>query len=275
MTPDDAREHEMNNPPPRSMDRDTAERLLDGDPVALSRAGRLAVPLRAARGPIRPDELAGEQAALAAFVAAADLTRRPAPRREPMLKIFLTKLLTAKAASVIAATGLGGVALAGGTGVLPNPLVDPATPPATHAPAAPGSDRPQPTTATGPTGAAGSPASSLAGLCEAYAAGAADNPGKALENPAFTELVEAAGGADKVQDYCADALSDESRRRPSIAPPATGRPSDRPTPAPGGGAPTSRPDTPATKRPSGVPNGTVPAPPSGNVPAATPSTPGR
>ncbi|PZF86176.1 hypothetical protein C1I93_28045 [Micromonospora endophytica] len=207
------------------MDRDTAERLLDGDPVALSRAGRLAVPLRAARGPIRPDELAGEQAALAAFVAAADLTRRPAPRREPMLKIFLTKLLTAKAASVIAATGLGGVA--------------------------------------------------LAGLCEAYAAGAADNPGKALENPAFTELVEAAGGADKVQDYCADALSDESRRRPSIAPPATGRPSDRPTPAPGGGAPTSRPDTPATKRPSGVPNGTVPAPPSGNVPAATPSTPGR
>ncbi|AEB43104.1 MULTISPECIES: hypothetical protein [Micromonospora] len=61
--------------PTRQIDRDTADLLLDGDPVALSRVGRLAATLRALRGPARPGELAGEPAAVAAFLAR--LARRP------------------------------------------------------------------------------------------------------------------------------------------------------------------------------------------------------
>ncbi|MFF0722766.1 hypothetical protein [Micromonospora sp. NPDC003816] len=64
----------MSHAPPRRRDRHLVDRLLDGDPVALRRAGRIAAPLRAARAPARRDELAGEQAAVAAFRAAA---RRP------------------------------------------------------------------------------------------------------------------------------------------------------------------------------------------------------
>ncbi|MEV6690336.1 hypothetical protein AB0M35_02500 [Micromonospora sp. NPDC051196] len=61
--------------PTRRIDRDTADLLLDGDPVALNRAGRLAAMLRALCGPARPHELAGEPAAVAAFLAR--LVRRP------------------------------------------------------------------------------------------------------------------------------------------------------------------------------------------------------
>ncbi|MGW0506998.1 hypothetical protein [Micromonospora sp. NPDC003241] len=67
----------MSPAPPRRRDRHVVDRLLDGDPVALRRAGRLAAPLRAARAPARRDELAGEQAAVAAFRAA--VRRPPAP----------------------------------------------------------------------------------------------------------------------------------------------------------------------------------------------------
>ncbi|MBQ1051245.1 hypothetical protein KBX50_22570 [Micromonospora sp. C51] len=256
------------------MDRETAERLLDADPVALSQAGPLAAPLRAARGPARHDEMAGEHLAVAAFRAAADLAPEPRPRRESMLKITLGKLLTVKAAAVVAATGLGGVALAAGTGTLPNPLVGPTTRPATHAPAAPTATPSHPAGPADRAGANDGPSPSLVGLCRAYAAGAATNPGKAAENPAFAELVEAAGGAGQVDEYCADAVSEE-RARPTGAPSGAGRPTTRPTPDTRGGTPTSRPDTPATKRPGGAPTVTVPGAPTGSVPAATPRTPGR
>ncbi|MCZ7420725.1 MULTISPECIES: hypothetical protein [unclassified Micromonospora] len=255
------------------MDRKTADRLLDADPVALSQAGPLAAPLRAARGPARPDEMAGEHLAVAAFRAAADLAPESRPRRESMLRSTLAKLLTVKAATVVAATGLGGVALAAGTGALPDPVVDPTTRPATHAPAAPTAT---PSLPAGPADRAGvgdSPSPSLTGLCQAYAAGAA-NPGKASENPAFAELVEAAGGAGQVDEYCADAAS-KDRARPTGAPGGAGRPTTRPTPNPRGTTRTSRPDAAITKRPGGVPTVTVPGLPAGSVPAATPRTPGR
>ncbi|MEU6020546.1 hypothetical protein [Micromonospora sp. NPDC047134] len=72
----DERRHEMSIPT-RRLDRDTADLLLDGDPNALNRAGRLAALLRALCGPARPHELEGEPAAVAAFLAR--LTRRRPP----------------------------------------------------------------------------------------------------------------------------------------------------------------------------------------------------
>ncbi len=265
----------MSNSPPRRIDRETANRLLDGDPDALSRAGRLAAPLRAARGQAHRLELAGEQAALAAFRAAADLASERRPPRKSMLKIALAKLLTVKAAAVAAATGLGGVALAAGTGVLPNPLFGPpATPPATHAPAThapatpvpatpapatPGTTPSHPDGRSGPADAAGSPSPSLVGLCQAYTAGAATNAGQALKNPAFAELVDAAGGADNVEEYCAAATQDtpDAPGRPTVNPTGHGRPTAGPAPTKRGGAPSS-PDTPATKRPGEAPTANIP-----------------
>jgi hypothetical protein len=264
MNRHNARGHEMSTQPPRRINQDTAEQLLAGDPAALHRVGGLAVPLRAARGPVHPDELAGEQAALAAFQAAADLTPVPQPRRLSMLKIALAKLLTVKAAAIIAASGVGGVALAASTGVLPNPLVDtPASPPATHALATPTTTPSHP---GAPGAAAGSPSPSLLGLCQAHAAGAAANPGKALDNPAFTVLITAAGGADHVEEYCDTmaAAASASATHPGNAPTGGGRPTAVPTPTAAGGAPGSRPDMPAAERPAGNPTA---------IPSGAPTTP--
>ncbi|WP_147376269.1 hypothetical protein [Micromonospora radicis] len=135
----------MRTPPPPRIDRETADRLLDGDPVALDRAGRLAGPLRALRSPAQPEEIAGEPAAMTAFRATAGIGAEARTGGRPRLGAALARLLTVKAAAVVAATGLGGVALAAGTGALSNPLVGtPDTPPATHAPGSPSPVRPAP-----------------------------------------------------------------------------------------------------------------------------------
>jgi hypothetical protein len=189
-----------------------------------------------------------------------------------MLKIALAKLLTVKAAAatttIIAATGVGGVALAASTGVLPNPLVDtPATPSATHAPATPGSPTATTPHPAGAGDASASPSPSLLGLCQAYTAGAAANPGKALDNPAFTVLINAAGGADHVTEYCdtltAAASAGAIPSRPGADPAGAGRPTAAPA-SKAGGAPTGRPDTPATKQPAGTATA---------VPGGPPATP--
>jgi hypothetical protein len=50
----------------------------------------------------------------------------------------------------------------------------------------------------------------MVGLCTAYQAAVADNPGTALDNPAFTALIAAAGGKDNVAAYCATVLARSS-----------------------------------------------------------------
>jgi len=69
-----------------------------------------------------------------------------------------------------------------------------------------------------PSGAVLSP--SLHGLCTAYLAGVANSHGKALQNPAFTVLINAAGGADGVSGYCATLLSSSAAHpgKPSTHP---------------------------------------------------------
>lgn len=233
---------------PQRIDQDTAERLLGGLPATLQEAGPLAVPLAAARAPAMAQELAGEQTALAAFQAAAHLDDPvPQPRRPSMLKTTLAKLLTVKAAAV-AALGVGGVALAASTGVVPTPLGStPTTPPASHAPAAP-TTTPSHPAAGGSSHAAPSP--SLRGLCKAYAKVAA-NPGKTLSNPAFTALINAAGGAKHVNAYCAT-LTPNSAASSHPGADRTGHPTRVPH-APAADAPTSHPDSPAKPHPADAP----------------------
>ncbi|HEX6360824.1 hypothetical protein [Actinophytocola sp.] len=173
-----------------------------------------------------------------------------------MFKSFLAKGLTVKAAIILAATGTTGVALAAGSGALSVPWGEsPATPPANSraaTPSAPPSVTPtgRPSDVGKPADA-GTPSPSMAGLCQAYESQVRENPGKALESAAFTALVDAAGGADKVPQYC-DTLPDEH---------PTGKPSDLPTPTTYGSEPASRPappshpETPGSSVRAAVPSG--------------------
>lgn len=142
-----------------------------------------------------------------------------------MVKSVLVKLLTVKAAAAaIAVTAVGGgLAYAAGSGALPGLGTDNApSQAAAHATRGPGA---------APGSAAPSP--SMVGLCRAYTAAVADSPGKALENPAFAALITAAGGSDKVGDYCTGVLADQPGAPTAI-------PGMRPTSVPGN-APATRP----------------------------------
>jgi hypothetical protein len=134
----------------------------------------------------------------------------------------ILKLTTAKAVLVATCTvtAAGGVAVAAGTGVLPNPAAAGGARPAAHtsAKSAHQSDHGKDDKANkaektdkdkkrdgGPAGAQGSPSPSLVGLCHAVRSGNKTEHGKALQSPAFRHLITTAGGMDKVDAFC-DAL---------------------------------------------------------------------
>lgn len=127
----------------RRIDRDTAEQLLGGavggpsagqdasltGPDASTGRTGVAHVLAAAAAPAVADELAGEEAALAAFREArlAPVPAVPAPsapvRRRSMATAALARAFSTKAVAVVlGATALGGVAVAAGTGNLPSAL---------------------------------------------------------------------------------------------------------------------------------------------------------
>ncbi|MFR9778687.1 hypothetical protein ACL02O_21900 [Micromonospora sp. MS34] len=150
-----------------------------------------------------------------------------------MSQFALAKLLTLKAGTaVLAVTATGGVALAAATGTLPNPLTESSAKPSMAATGTPSDAADH---GKGPAGAKGEPSPNLVGLCRAFQAGAGDNPGKALENPAFRVLINTAGDAEKVAAYCDTLLANEKGKpsqaaRPTATPShPTGKPSARPT----------------------------------------------
>lgn len=239
----------MNAQRPRRMDPDTAERLLSGANVDPRDAPEALVRLLTATcAAPHPAELVGEQAAMAAF-RAAQFDRTHEHRSRSMTETILAKLLSLKVAAAVAVTvaATGGMALAATNGVLPNPLRDATgAKPSTHTTGGPSAD------ATGRPAnphPQGSPSPSLVGLCRAYQAGVDDNPGKALENPAFAVLITAAGGREKVDAFCERTVEAESdrRRTPGNAP--TGRPGGTPTTRPAG-RPTDRPTSQTVAKPT-------------------------
>jgi hypothetical protein len=245
---------------PPVADQDTLERLLDDrlDPGSAPPDYRgLARLLTAAAAPAAPDELAGEQLAMATF-AAMSQPHPPAlsPRRTAVPgKVFTMK---AAAAALVAVLSLGGVAAAA-SGLLP----DQASPVADQAPATTAADAAahglgQAAAANmGGTAQAGAPdgqggesavgpdasGAARAGLCRAWQAGQDADHGRRMDAVAFQALVEAAGGADEVAGYCQDAAAGSSAGAhgqgqaspPSVlAPPTTvAPPSSGPPPDPG------------------------------------------
>ncbi|RZU76411.1 hypothetical protein EV384_5066 [Micromonospora kangleipakensis] len=227
-------------------DRAESERLLDAARDARPPAAD-ADPLRhllaAAAAPANPGELSGEEQALAAF-RAARAAPAPAPARAPGRRRLRAGAVAWVAG--LAATATAGVAFAavsldapeeptpppapttpGGGDSSPSPTrgadptgSDPGAPGATAPSGAPG------TTGTGPGRSAGT--AKLTGLCRAYLARSTEQRAQALETPAFADLVTAAGGAERVEDYCLRLVPEASPT--SSSSPRAAR-STRPTPA--------------------------------------------
>jgi hypothetical protein len=166
-----------------------------------------------------------------------------------MLKTTLAKLLTVKvAAAAMAVTAAGGgLALAATNGALPSGADNTHSQASAHVTARP-SAAAHANAAAGADADHGSaaPSPSLVGLCRAYAAGVQDNPGKALDNPAFGALITAADGKDNVSDYCTDLLKDKPATGASAKADhePTARPTTHATPSHPTGPEPSRSDNP-------------------------------
>lgn len=254
----------------RRIDRRTAEQVLRGVPVDATDAvtGLLA----AAAAPPRDGEQPGEQAAVTAFLEAAQHAPAARSRSSPRGESTGTKLRTAKVAAAVAAVfAVGGVAAAAATGVLPLPAGGSPPAPSASGHAHPGAGSPAaPTTTREETSAVHQPAPSpsLVGLCRAYDAGGKTERGKALASPAFTALVTAAGGEAGVDGYCGVLLENEARGHATDSPSGPGRPDngkDHPS-----GPPTTHPGGPSTTRPGGL-SATQPAGPPATRPGGPPA----
>ncbi|GAA2574407.1 hypothetical protein SMC26_36465 [Actinomadura fulvescens] len=207
------------------LDQDAAERLLRGERVDPgSPAGPLAHVLAAASTSGRQSELIGEDAAVAAFLAA-----DPAPKRTRGLP--LARLLTAKIAALSLATAAGGVALAAGTGALPmGPLgKGPTTTlspvkPVTKSPSA----EPYGQNETSPPRTSGAHGGPLSQLCRSYSSGNAAHRAETLRSSAYSPLVSAAGGKHRVTGYCSELLKKSQDKQKTEIPKKAKPPKQRP-----------------------------------------------
>ena len=222
----------------RRIDRETAERMLSGQPVDGRGADPLANLLASLAHAPRPAEYAGEESVVYAF-REARLGPASTPRGRTMRRTALARLLTVKMAALIGILTAGGYALAAGAGIAPNPLDEKpgAAPTTMHT-----TGRPAPRPASSHPGSPANPSPSMVGLCRAYQNLAEKDRGKALESPAFTALVTTAGGRDKVDEYCAGVLASAAPNEPAHP---TGPPSAHPT------EPPEHPTGPASAHPTG------------------------
>lgn len=245
------------------MDRDIAARLVDG-----REAGPVAVLLRAAAAPAHAEELAGENAAVAAFRSAA---LAPAPARPSAFRRTLTKALVVKGVLALAIAGSTGVVLAASEGALPVPWSDrpdhapgngtTVTTTTTPKPGNPAPNAPESGVDDGKRYAA-TPDPSIAGLCDAYTSGGDKN----LDNPAFGALADAAGGPDRIPEYCETVEAtetsmpgesgepgDDDQGETPENPTPTGHPS-RPSDDKADGSKTNRPSKTSRTNPTSSPN---------------------
>ncbi|NRN63486.1 hypothetical protein GC106_6870 [Kibdelosporangium sp. 4NS15] len=248
----------------RRVDRHTAgQQGLDGVPDRAR--GALGELLADASAPARPGELAGEEAAVAAF-RTARLAETGRPRRSSMHG--LTKLATVKvAAAAIGAMAVGGVAFAAATGNLPSQggSTGPATTSTTTGPAVTGvptgpaatgysttdhsttgatmstaarSEQPaqgestvNPKPGNGTSDHGATPAPSLRELCELSGSGPVGEQGKRLDSPVFGDLVSAAGGKDNVPAYCGNLFGEPGKSAEQQLPVQPQLPTGQPKPA--------------------------------------------
>jgi len=190
---------------------------------------RLAALIAAVKVPARPGELAGEEAAMAAFRTHA--ARPPVPRQS--LKGTLARLLTIKVGAFCAAiVSVGGVAVAASTGTLPGGLGDFVRHPAAAGsqPGAPGPGAAQRTTTPRPTAAP-----SVVARCKDYLTWDPERRRKAVGGPDVRDIEDGAHSRDPnaVAHYCGQVqapVPPSTHRSPGTAPPIG--PPHRETPPP-------------------------------------------
>jgi hypothetical protein len=169
---------------------------------------RAAIILEAIAAPPSSEELADEAAAVATLAAVV----RSSPNRSRRRPTVLTKLLSAKIAAAAAAAALSvtGVAAAA-TGSLPDPAQRVAHQMlgAAGVPAPDDESNDTQGSAKGDHQATGPDLSGPArdGLCRAWQAGQGGDHGRRNDSTAFKALAAAAGGSDKIADYCKDSLA--------------------------------------------------------------------
>jgi hypothetical protein len=235
------------------IDLSEADRLAAGGAPGPEHPGLGAV-LRAVTAAPSRREMAGEQAAVAGFVAA----RRPAvpvatSKGGRRLRVSLpARMAAVKVAVGVAVVTIGGTATAAETGSLQDsvqrhvhhlfsPLGVPAPstpgrPPGTDHGGAGGSGGPSVSSA-GPTpGIIGPSGTAVRGLCEAWDAARADPRGKATTAEALRVLAVAAGSDSAIPAFCTALLSDNGGRATFPATPSHGPDRVVPTPSHPGGA---------------------------------------
>lgn len=215
------------------------------------RHDRISALLADACAPAHPAELAGEEAAVAAYRAARDAPPSPAPASSGA-----TRRLTAGAATwlaAVAATVAAGAAVAAAAVVSDSIATNPeagrgTAPTVTSAPKSPVAPGPPQSAGGGPdlsgqtgrgqpTRRAVTASATVANLCRSYRAIKPAQRAKVLREPGFAPLVAAAGGADRVPAYCDEVQPAEPGAKatagppvkPAPAEPPRGKPSDKPT----------------------------------------------
>lgn len=234
--------------------RNQTDRWAVGDPPGPDHQG-LAELLSAARAPASAEELAGEQAAVAAFAA---VHRRGAPpRRRSRVRMSRTaRMVVVNTAACLALITGAGTAVAARTGNLPDgaqrhahrlfsalgvPAPRTSSPDSTPTPT-PGASTPETTSRPSPTPSPGGSTASRAetvpaGWCRAWSAAPHDS-----QAPWRPKLIEAAGGEEDIAAYCAglntrtkpgsgtSTATKPAPAKPSTSPKPHGKPSSPPTP---------------------------------------------
>jgi hypothetical protein len=201
----------------------------------------LAELLDAARASTPGEDLAGERAAVAGFLAA---RQRAVPTAPPRRETRAVRTLAMKVALGFAVLAFGGTALAARAGSLPPsvqerahdifsqvgvPAPDPSTQPTAGGRTTSAVPSPLPKPSRSVTS---SPAvTAVLDLCRVWDAARQDPPGKAVPAPDRRALAAAAGGVPKIDDFCAELLGGPAA--PS-KPSDTGTPTKKPKPTPPG-----------------------------------------
>ncbi|MEU4473380.1 hypothetical protein [Micromonospora sp. NPDC023888] len=242
--------------PFRRVDHADTERLLDSaradvgatsEKAPVPAADLVAGLLAAAAAPARPGELAGEEAALAAFRAARANPAPSVPHRPGRRRLTTGAVAWIGA---VAATATAGAAFAAVTrDRAPEPVAPvpsrtsssperPAptsgehgrsAPPGPPSPGQPSPSLPGPPV-PGPPSTPGPPVEQQHRLCRAWQAKRPEQREQALRTPAFERLVAAAGGVAEVAAYC-QRLAPEPKpsepAKPKAPPPSAGHPTPR------------------------------------------------
>jgi hypothetical protein len=212
----------------RSLPKAEAQRLLDGGPGDSAVADLL----RAAAGPARPGELAGERAAVAAFRQEYAAATAPAvpnggpPRRTRHARRRVGVFAAALTAGVLAGTGV-----AAGSGRLPAPLQRAAHDWIDRVPEPDADPRPQPTVGAGsptapvhhpsvppaPTHAGTLAAADVRKLCKEWEKVRDDPHRKPMDAADLRALTAAAGGAERIEGFCGLTPTGSARPGPPSA----------------------------------------------------------